>query len=337
MRDVPANAASAVLPLQRGDTGAAVADLQARLRALGFDIADPPGRFADGTERAVAAFQSQRGLPEDGLCEAHTWSVIVEAGFRLGSRLLYRRRPMQRGDDVADLQRRLSQLGFDCRSIDGIFGDDTVTAVTEFQRNVGLRADGIFGRRSLEELERMSVREGAARLVTPLRERLAIVREDARDGLAGRRVAVVEPGGFSAGAAAICRALRDAGTTSAFPFTHRDASRGSRAANDAGVDVVVAFALQPEVTTCRVAYYHGFRYESAASRRLAELVQQRLPKATGLDDAGVVGMALPILRETRMPAVLVELGTPDLVVSHLATLADAVVDALRSWFGADWS
>jgi N-acetylmuramoyl-L-alanine amidase len=335
--DAPAELTTDVLPLCDGNHGVAVADLQSRLSALGYRISDDSGKFGAGTRRAVAAFQSDRGLPQDGRCDAHTWSAIVEAGFRLGSRPLYRRRPMLRGDDVAELQRRLSRLGFDCGPIDGIFGDDTVLALTEFQRNVGLRADGIFGRRSFEEIERMSVRDGATGLVTPVRERLAVARKGPRHSVVGRQIAVVEPGGFSAGAAAISRALRVAGAATAFPFAHRDPSRSARAANEAGVDVVVAFSLVPGSRSCRVAYYRGFRYESAASRRLAELIAARLPDAVGLDDAGVVGLALPILRETRMPAVLIELGAPERVVTHLAQLAGTVVGALKSWFEADWA
>ncbi|MGB9113097.1 MAG: N-acetylmuramoyl-L-alanine amidase, partial [Acidimicrobiales bacterium] len=123
----------------------------------------------------------------------------------------------------------------------------------------------------------------------------------------------------------------------AFPFAHRDPTRSAHAANDAEVDVVVALAVVPGSTSCRVAYYHGFRYESAASRRLAELIARNLPTAIGLDDDGIVGLALPILRETRMPAVLIELGSPDRVVIHLAALAGTTVDALKTWFDADWS
>jgi N-acetylmuramoyl-L-alanine amidase len=332
MPDAPAEFAAHALPLRRGDGGGPVADLQARLAALGFSIGDRRGWFGEETAAALIAFQNERGLPEDGSCDSQTWSAIVEAGYRLGSRPLYRRRPMLRGDDVGELQRRLSRLGFDCGAIDGIFGDDTVRALTEFQRNVGLRADGVFGRRSLEEIERMSVRDGATGLVTPVRERLAI----GRTGLATRRIAVVEPGGFSAGAAALCRELRDAGAATAFPFAHHDPTKSAHAANDAEVDVVVAFTIVPGSTACRAAFYHGFRYESVASRRLAELIAEVLPKAVGLEDGGVAGLSLPILRETRMPAVLVELGSPDRVVVRLGALAEAVVGALRSWFEADW-
>jgi N-acetylmuramoyl-L-alanine amidase len=322
------------LPLREGDTGEAVADLQRRLGKLGFACEDPPGVFGAATTAAVRAFQVDRGLPGDGRCASETWAAIVEAGFGLGSRLLYRKTPMLRGDDVAELQNRLSQLGFDTGRVDGIFGDQTVIALQDFQKNAGLLADGTLGPRTLDELERFSIRAGASGLVTPLRERLAVARGSA--DLRGRRIAVAEPGGFATGASAVCRALRDAGAAAALSFSHPDPSRQAAEANATGVDCLVGLVLVPEVRSCSTAFYRGFRYESAASRRLAELVQSELPAALGLDDGGIAGMALPILRETRMPAVEIQLGAPEVVVPKTTVLARVVVTALIRWVGAAW-
>ena len=109
------------------------------------------------------SFQSQRGLRADGVCGQQTWSSLVEAGFRLGDRLLYRRSPMLQGDDIAEVQRRLSGLGFDPGGVDGIFGESTHVALSEFQRNVGLATDGICGPRTLSELTRVAPRRGGRR------------------------------------------------------------------------------------------------------------------------------------------------------------------------------
>ncbi|MDQ3757231.1 MAG: peptidoglycan-binding protein, partial [Actinomycetota bacterium] len=68
---------------------------------------DEPGTYGFGTEGAVRAFQQARGLRADGICGRETWSALVEAGYRLGDRLLFLRQPMLRGDDVAALQRQL--------------------------------------------------------------------------------------------------------------------------------------------------------------------------------------------------------------------------------------
>ena len=126
--------------------------------ALGHRWApDRPGAFGPGTGAAVAAFQQAAGLDVDGGCDAATWSALVEAGYRLGDRLLYLRSPMIRGDDVADLQRRLGALGFDAGRVDGIFGPDTDRALGDFQRNSGLVSDGICGPDTVAALARLGL------------------------------------------------------------------------------------------------------------------------------------------------------------------------------------
>ena len=42
-------------------------------------------------------------------------------------------------------------------------------------------------------------------------------------------------------------------------------------------------------------------------------------------------MSLPVLRETRMPAVICEVGPPAAVVERAGALADAIVEALTVW------
>lgn len=328
------------LPLQRGDCGGPVADLQQRLAAIGIDVKprEPHGEFGAGTETAVRVFQQRRGLSASGVCDRQTWSALVEAGHQLGDRFLYRRTPMLRGDDVAELQRRMSTLGFDPGRIDGIFGDETADALRDFQRNAGLPVDGICGRRTLSDLERLHPRPGGSDLVSPVRELLNLRRTDpglGSGGLGTRRIVVVEPGGFAAAATAVCRALREAGAT-ALELHHPDPSLQASEANAANADCVVALQLLPDRTTCTTAYYRGFRYESVASRRLAELIQRDLPAVLGLEGGGIAGMALPILRETRMPAVELQLGSPLVVVQRTAALAATVVSALSEWISSDW-
>ena len=136
----------------------------------------------------MRTFQEARGLRVDGLCGPQTWAAVVESGYRLGDRLLYRRRPMLRGDDVAELQRRLNGLGFDAGREDGILGDDTTIALTEFQRNMNLVTDGICGPATIAVLDRVgTLAEGS---VASVREREALRRGPAppvgATGLRGR-------------------------------------------------------------------------------------------------------------------------------------------------------
>ena len=59
-----------------------------------------------------------------------------------------------RGDAVTELQRGLTEAGFDTRGIDGIFGPATKAALQAFQAARGLMADGIAGQQIWASLRR---------------------------------------------------------------------------------------------------------------------------------------------------------------------------------------
>jgi N-acetylmuramoyl-L-alanine amidase len=94
--------------------------------------------------------------------------------------------------------------------------------------------------------------------------------------------------------------------------------------------------LDPTASGCASSYYGGSRYESPAGRRLAELVQATVPAQLCVPDRGVHRMSLPVLRETRMPAVVCELGPPTMIVERGNDVARAVREALDTWVRASW-
>lgn len=288
-----------------GDQGEPVRDIQSRLARLGFDLAeDPEGSFSHGTREAVVAFQKDRGLPPDGIVGPDTWRALVGAGYRLGDRLLYRRVPMMRGDDVAELQRRLNALGFDAGKVDGIFGPDTLAGLLDFQANRRLPEDGIAGREVAAEFEFM------ARATTkPGREG---VREhewlaDLPDNLVGQRVYVdpacrTEEESEASWRAALvfARIIQDLGAN---PVMSRsvDTTPPARVravrANRLGVDIILSFAL-PMSEQAGVFYFESTLSHSPAGKRLAAAIADCL-------DLGVAGRAVPILKDTQSPAVIV--------------------------------
>jgi len=317
------------LPLRPGHAGEAVADLQRRLRACGQATdGDPLGTFGSATEAAVRRFQEHRGLRVDGICGPDTWTSLVEAGHGLGDRLLYQQAPMLRGDDVADLQRLLGNLGFDAGRVDGFFGPDTTRAVVEFQRNAGLPTDGVCGPDTVRALRRVAGRTSEGTTVAGLREADAL-RHEPR-GVGGRRVVIAE-GGEAAGLAdSVGRALQAAGAVVAVVH-HPDDHEKATAANTFEASVFLALVVRddPGVTT---AYYAHENFESVGGRRLAELVLDELPDGLAQPAAtGARGMRLPVLRETRMPAVLVEIGPPTLVVEQTPRLVGALAAAVGRW------
>jgi N-acetylmuramoyl-L-alanine amidase len=317
-----------------GDCGPAVSDVQHRLSAVlpGAPV-DADGAFGPATRAAVQAFQRLRGLRVDGVCGPQTWNTLVEAGFRLGDRFVYRRTPMLRGDDVAELQQRLCTLGFDTGRVDGIFGDDTARALGEFQRNAGLPVDGIVGGATLRELLRLESRHHDPELVSSVRARAAL--RSAPPTLLGRHVAVGESGGLGSVTGALRRRLTLSGIR-VTELHHPDDAVQAREANELGVDVFVGLRLNPSTSTCRTAFWSGTHDESPGGRRLAELVQLTVPGALDVPDTGTHGMSVPILRETRMPAVLVEVGPASSVVERALSLATALSSALGRWADASW-
>ena len=324
-----------LLPLAEGDSGEAVVDVQARLLALGLvPMSDPPGEFGVATRAAVEAFQRQRGLRVDGVCGPQTWQTLVEAGHHLGDRFLYRRTPMLRGDDVAELQQRLCALGFDTGRVDGIFGDATAKALRDFQENAALPVDGILGPGTLRELRRVAGRGASPlHLVSTVRAR-ELLRQSPPT-LAGRHVAIGEPGGLAAPVAALRRRLVAHGA-SVTTLHHPDDSAQAGQANRAGADAYLALRVEPERVSALAAFYSGYRDESVGGRLLADAIQRAVPSALGVPDLGVRGMSLTILRETRMPAVIVEIGPAAVAVEHGPALAEALASALATWASGPW-
>ncbi|MPY95433.1 MAG: hypothetical protein GEV08_20965 [Acidimicrobiia bacterium] len=315
------------LPLGRGARGEAVRDLQRRLNALGQGGGDgEAGEYGPATEAAVTAFQRSAGLDVDGRCDTVTWHALVEAGYQLGDRQIYLRSPMMRGDDIVELQRSLSALGFHDRRVDGIFGPDTAASLAEFQRNCVLPSDGIFGPESLAALQRLGRARVGALGVASVRE-----RELLRNGtgeLTARRVVVGEPGGLGALAAVLTRLLRDAGSV-AMTVDHPDWSQQARDANTLEADVYLGLRLQAGAGA-DAAYFAIPGFASAGGRLLAELATVELDEVLGCRGV-VTGMRLPVLRETRMPAVLVSLGPPSQLVQRTAEVAEALARAVRRW------
>lgn len=152
--------ASAAPTLRVGARGQAVADLQRRLTAAGFDPGGVDGSFGPRTLAAVRAYQAARGLEVDGVVGPQTWGSLRGASAPTpppaasGSPTL---RFGARGEAVRSLQQRLAQLGFDPRGVDGIFGPHTQSAVHAFQASRGLSVDGVVGPRTWAALHSGSV------------------------------------------------------------------------------------------------------------------------------------------------------------------------------------
>lgn len=314
--------------LRRGDEGPAVRDLQDHLARAGFGVAED-GTFGAATEAAVRGFQAARGLHVDGICGPETWGALVESAYRLGDRLLYLRHPNLRGDDVAELQRRLNALGFDAGREDGILGPQTERAIRQFQRNVDLATDGVCGPATIAALDRLGGL--AAGSVASVREREAL-RRDARR-LNDRSVFLVAEPGLEVLAGEVARRLRAAGALVALDVSGEDHRRLAEEANAFVADVCLALGSAPEPGV-RCAYFATARFRSEAGYAIASQLAVALSEVLpGVEPP--VGRTYVLLRETRMAAVVCELYSRDDAAGAMALaplvpdLADAIVDGVR--------
>lgn len=141
---VPGPVVPEARPMVRpGASGAAVVEMQDKLRAHGFDPGVSDGVYGPNTGRALVGFQAARGVVADGVCGPITWALLDNAVQPTGSTRLLRQG--DRGADVMEAQIALRNAGHDPGPIDGIFGPRTREAVLAFQAERGLQVDGIVG------------------------------------------------------------------------------------------------------------------------------------------------------------------------------------------------
>jgi N-acetylmuramoyl-L-alanine amidase len=310
-----------------GDHGDAVRDIQQRLSAAGLSLA-VDAAYGARTEDAVRAFQRQRGIRVDGICGPETWGALIESSFTLGDRLLFLRQPMLRGDDVAELQRRLNALGFHAGREDGILGPETEDAIRTFQRDAGLATDNVAGPATLAALGRVGSLAGGS--VAEVRERDALRREPRR--LDGLRVFIAGDLGLAALTAAVATGLRQIGGVVALDTSGEDPGFVATSANRFEAAVFVALT-SGETEGARCAYFANKKFRSEGGYGLAVRLTQALQPAVKVEDP--IGRTYRLLRETRMAAVVCELLAREdadamaAISARLPEVARAIVDGIR--------
>jgi N-acetylmuramoyl-L-alanine amidase len=350
-----------VRALRRGDRGREVVDLQTRLQALGFDLGNRgiDGVFRGGTELAVKAFQQSLGLHADGLIGPLTWREIVEAGYRSGGRLLYLRQPPFRGADVVELQRMLNDLGFDPGAVNGLFDARTARAVRDFQKNAGLQDDGVVDREVFKVLDTYAAQTLGTHQFPdkcggyfPEDLFSGAIVVDAAHG--GRDTGYVAPEGLSEADLnlAVAQELAQILPAQEVLLTRSDDEEVSTAdraflANSSGAKMIVSIhhAAHRTPTACGTAsfYFERLGYRSHRGCMAAIYLQRGVSRTLGTCDLGEFGRSYEILRETNIPAVVLEplfLTNPrELTLAsdpyYPATVAEAIASALELYAGRD--
>jgi N-acetylmuramoyl-L-alanine amidase len=301
--------------------------MQQRLQALGLlDISLVElGYFCEFTHTGLRKFQANRGLPQDGVCDRNAWDALIEASWLSGARLLYLTSPHLRGDDIMSLQTNLALLGFDCGRIDGILGPNTVRSLTDFQQNYGLVADGICGAETLQALSRMSSQTGSGPGIVSIRESEKL-HHAARVG-SSLKIVVGCFGDLQSVSRGLTRKLREQ-YDDVMTVEESDSALHATSANSFQADAYVGIAASA-AQHHDIVFYETEGFSSPGGRRLAEAIAAQLEQV-GPGQYAVRGMRLPILRATRMPAVVCLFGQSSQPQADAIT--QAICTAVSAWF-----
>ena len=243
-------------------------------------------------------FQKFRGLKSDGIFAHITAEILIEATFELGNRQLYLQSPMIKGDDVFELQTQLGKLGFDVGRIDGIFGPQTVKALIDFQKNFGLMEDGIAGHETIRNLQNINNKETPDTQISKIKEIEALRNKSA--ALKSRRLVI---GHFG---------------------------NGATLANGFEAEIYLGFKIEND-SYSTISYFKTKNSQSEGGFRLASQCSKEITKAVGIE-TGTAGMQLPILRATKMPAILCSVGPPGEIIKNTEEIAIALATAISNWF-----
>ena len=269
----------------------------------------------------IRSFQQERGLHVTGELNDATARAIEEARWKLGDRSLYLQpSPMMRGDDVAALQSRLTEMGFHCGRVDGIFGEMTESAVKDFQKSVGVKVDGRCGPATIIALLRLTkIVSGGA----PSALRESALQKNRGPALANK-VIVLDPGSADFEKDFVYDvAQRIEGrllALGASVFLTRGANNNPSDAerisftNKNNADLLISLHSEkhsnPEAHGVATFFYgndqHGIH--SIVGERFASLVQREICARTDFLNCRSHAKTWDSLRLTKAPAVRVDLG-----------------------------
>jgi len=287
-------------------------------------VVEASSHFSLDVESAVKAFQQNRGLTITGVVDESTSEILEEARWKLGDRTLSLATPrVMRGDDVAALQSRLIEIGFNCGRVDGIFGVRTESAVKEFQKSAGIKIDGRCGASTIMAILRLTkIVSGGA----PAQLREQVAREGKGPALADK-IIVLDP---------LFDSLHPEITFDIFDiasrlegrlvalgvavFMTRSASVASSdqeridKANASSADLVISIgtdSYKNESAHGVATYYYGadaHGVHSVVGERFAGLVQREITARTDLLNCRTHAKSWDLLRRTKAPTVKVDLG-----------------------------
>ncbi|WP_342664629.1 N-acetylmuramoyl-L-alanine amidase [Marinococcus halotolerans] len=349
--------------LKDGVDSPAAKAMKEDLYTLGYlDISSPNGKFGPQTEAAVKEFQRDYDLYVDGVAGPKTLAKISEV-------LSTKESDDEAGDDdtndvgdpgnygsisimkvgtthdgVVQLKLDLEALGFmSVSNPSNQFDSATDQAVKDFQRSKNLAVDGVAGPNTMKAL------------------RAALNVDEtypSESAVAGKTIVVDaghgdhDPGAQGNGlkekdinletSKYLASKLRAAGANVVMTREsdkYLSLSQRSSIANNAGADAFLSIHTNAGGGHGIETYWYS-KYEGAESKELAEEIQSGIIRETSGRSRGVKEGNFHVIRETKIPSVLVELGFIDNSTeasylkqsSYREKLAEGIYQGTNSYF-----
>jgi peptidoglycan hydrolase-like protein with peptidoglycan-binding domain len=139
--------------VREGDKGRSVANIQAHLKAAGFDP-NGKGAFDERTRAMVETFQRRAGLPVTGVVDADTWAKLAKSEILAKNGTSPAQAEGERSGAVKHTEKLLRELGYKHVKADGIFNARTEQAVKAFEKKHHLKVDGEVGAKDLKAINK---------------------------------------------------------------------------------------------------------------------------------------------------------------------------------------
>lgn len=137
-----------------GERGRAVRNVQARLRAAGYDPQHQDGVFDERTAGALRAFQAKSGLPSTGRVDSRTWSKLKSSYLYARTGTSPAQRVGERSGAVMATEKALQRLHINPGRADGLFDRRTGAAVRAFERKHHRHVDGQVSTGDLKAIQK---------------------------------------------------------------------------------------------------------------------------------------------------------------------------------------
>lgn len=126
-----------------------IREIQRALNKKGFHAGNADGTWGEETRQAVRNFQKAQDIKQTGQLDERTVSAL---GVQFDQASLHYDVQNLKPEHIRAVQRNLNQKGFDAGEVDGVWDDETRSALRNFQRSQSMKQTGALDQKTASAL-----------------------------------------------------------------------------------------------------------------------------------------------------------------------------------------